>query len=464
MWGAVTGLSIVLIGAVAVFLIWLFMRVLVFLQPVLVPLAVAGIIAYLLEPLIRKLTDRGAPRMRAMLVVFAAFHLTILILATMVVVPAVRQSTQWFENREVSDLVENAQALADRAFGSIDRFWERFSLKPRAEAAPVVPAEAPTAPEATAPEPESGEATPGSAVDGLVPTPGSSTIAEKSGLRGFSSRAWLRDNTEMLMKKVGTFAASGFTGFLGLAGYIVGFFLVPLYLYYFLKESDAIKRTWSDYLPLTESQFKHELVSTLTEINGYLIAFFRGQMLVSLIDGLLVGLCLKLIGLPGGLLIGIFVALLGLLPYVGSLLCWIPAVIISISHFGQTTPGPGGVPGAQIVDPATGEVVRHYVNTWSLFPDQIWVYPLIVSAIFVVVQQVNSFVTQPKIVGDSVGLHPLTVIFSVLFWSLLIGGFLGVLLAVPLTASLKVLIRRYVWEKRLQQAAAAAPVPAEGAA
>ena len=476
LWGAVTGLSIVLIGAVSVFLIWLFMRVLVFLQPVLVPLAVAGIIAYLLEPLIRKLTDRGAPRMRAMLIIFTAFHLTILLLATMVVVPAVRQSTRWFEDREVADLLENVRSFSDKAFGSIDRFWERFSLNqqpsPGAEASPAgdtsaTPADAPPAPPAQpAPASTALPATPRAtpAVEPPATGPDStpdSTVASTDGRSvGFSSREWLRANTQMLVKKVGTFAATGFTGFLGLAGYIVGFFLVPLYLYYFLKESDTIKRTWSDYLPLTESKFKSEVVGTLTEINGYLIAFFRGQMLVSLIDGLLVGLCLKLIGLPGGLLIGIFVALLGLLPYVGSLVCWIPAVLIAISHFGQTAPGPGGVPGAAIVDATTGEVVRHYVNTWSLFPDQIWVYPLIVSAIFVIVQQVNSFVTQPKIVGDSVGLHPLTVIFSVLFWSLLIGGFLGVLLAVPLTASLKVLFRRYVWEKRLQQAAAAATAQA----
>jgi predicted PurR-regulated permease PerM len=443
LWGAVTGFSIVSIGAVAVFLIWLVMRVLVFLQPVLVPLAVAGIIAYLLEPLIRKLTDRGAPRTRAMLIIFSSFHLMILLLATMVVVPAVRQSSDWFENREVADIVENVRTFSDKAFGSIDTFWERFSLSqvsPK-KAEPVVPVVAPT----VAPAAAGGES---ADVGGSVSS--------------FSSRQWLQAHTQLLVKKAGAFAASGFTGFLGLAGYIVGFFLVPLYLYYFLKESDSIKRTWSDYLPLKESQFKSEVVSALTEINGYLIAFFRGQMLVSLIDGLLVGLFLKLIGLPGGLLIGIFVALLGLLPYVGSLVCWIPAVLIAISHFGQTASGPGGVPGAGIIDPATGVVVRHYVNTWSIFPDQIWVYPLVVSAIFVVVQQVNSFVTQPKIVGDSVGLHPLTVIFSVLFWSLLIGGFLGVLLAVPLTASLKVLFRRYVWEKRLQPAAAAAAAAAQG--
>ena len=58
----------------------------------------------------------------------------------------------------------------------------------------------------------------------------------------------------------------------------------------------------------------------------------------------------------------------------------------------------------------------------------------------------------PRIVGDSVGLHPLTVIFSVLFWSFLLGGLLGALLAVPLTASIKVLFRRYLWERRLEAA------------
>src|SRR5690606_12897427 len=74
----------------------------------------------------------------------------------------------------------------------------------------------------------------------------------------------------------------------------------------------------------------------------------------------------------------------------------------------------------------------------------------IVLAIFVLLQQINGLVTAPKIVGDSVGLHPLTVIFSVIFWSFLLGGLLGALLAVPLTAAIKVLFRRYLWERRLE--------------
>jgi len=83
--------------------------------------------------------------------------------------------------------------------------------------------------------------------------------------------------------------------------------------------------------------------------------------------------------------------------------------------------------------------------------DSPWAYVGAVAAIFVIVQQINSLVTAPKIVGESVGLHPMTVIFSMLFWSLILGGMLGALLAVPMTAAVKVLFRRYIWEKQIQK-------------
>ena len=154
-------------------------------------------------------------------------------------------------------------------------------------------------------------------------------------------------------------------------------------------------------------------------------------MLVSMIDGLLVGLALTIIGLPYAMLIGVFVAILGLIPYVGNFLCWLAAVLISIAHFGRTDP--------------EGYLLNTFAGMQSL-----WAYPILVTVLFIVVQQINSLVTAPRIIGDATGLHPLTVIFSVLFWSLLIGGLLGALLAVPLTASVKVLFRRYIWERRVQ--------------
>jgi len=69
--------------------------------------------------------------------------------------------------------------------------------------------------------------------------------------------------------------------------------------------------------------------------------------------------------------------------------------------------------------------------------------------VFAVVQQVDGLFISPRIVGEAVGLHPMTVIASVLVWTLLLGGLLGAILAVPMTASVKVLFRRYIWQARI---------------
>jgi predicted PurR-regulated permease PerM len=439
LWGAVTSLSIVLIGAVSVFLITLFTHVLDFLQPVLVPLALAGIIAYLLSPLIEKLRRRGLKRTSAMLTVYLTFHCGLLALAIVIVPPVVRQSIDFFQGKDilsrlgtVRDVVKKEYAADEKSPGG------EVSAPPMA--VPAVPPSAvptPGAPATAAPAP----AAP------AWEQKWAAFVAQHRGDVGqvmLSAVNYVEQNTERLKSWAAETAGSSFKGLIGLIGYFIGIVLVPIYLYYFLKEGNAIRRNWADYLPLRRSQFKDEVVATLTEINGYLIAFFRGQMLVSIIDGLLVGFCLALIGLPYGLLIGVCVALLGLVPFIGSILCWVPAVFISIAHFSQAE---NQWEMFQYI-----EHVSQGGQQWDVVHSPLWPYPLIVTGIFIIVQKINSFVTTPRIVGDSVGLHPLTVIFSVLFWSLLIGGFLGALLAVPLSASVKVLFRRYIWERRLQPA------------
>jgi len=226
-----------------------------------------------------------------------------------------------------------------------------------------------------------------------------------------------------IFTKAREWVSAGSTRIVGFLGLVLGMIMVPVYLFFFLKDSAAIREHWHDYVPLKASRFKTGLVETLQEINGYLISFFRGQVLVAAIDGLLVGIALTLFGLPYGFLIGVFMAILGVIPYIGNILCLIPACIIAWLHARG-----GGAP-------------------FDLDP---WAYTGGVVAIFVIVQQINSLVTAPKIVGDSVGLHPLTVIFSMLFWSLVLGGFVGALLAVPLTAAVKVLFRRFIWAPRMQ--------------
>ena len=118
-------------------------------------------------------------------------------------------------------------------------------------------------------------------------------------------------------------------GFLGVTGFLLSLVMVPIYLFFFLKERPAIQRRWKEYLPLRNSPLKDEVATILTQINSYLIAYFRGQLLVCLIDGLLIGTALLLLGLNFAPLIGLLVVILTMIPYIGIVLCWVPAVLIA---------------------------------------------------------------------------------------------------------------------------------------
>ena len=164
------------------------------------------------------------------------------------------------------------------------------------------------------------------------------------------------------------------------------------------------------------SPLKVEIVSLFNEINNYLIHFFRGQLLVSMIDGAIVGLSLFIfIRLDFAFLIGVMVGILCLIPYLGMALCLIPAMLIALAQYGDL------------------------------------MHPLWVLVIFLVIHNLDGIFISPKIIGSSVGLHPMTVIISVFAWTILLGGLLGALLAVPLTATLKVFLRRYFWDRPAEQ-------------
>lgn len=462
----------------AVYSVSVVARVLQFLQPVLVPVAFAGILAYLLQPLVDRLVKRGTPRFRAMMWIWMGFHLFILMLFLSVAVPTVSKGGRLIAARS-DQWVEAIGGFTGKVLEAVDKIADKLTglgkapapaADPGTASATAVATPAPTGSAAVAVPPVSNvegktQGTPNpslplpnspgalaSSIDNytsgeglddpdapviIPPTvPDAAVLADPASPinpRQSAARAtrWLAEHSEAISTRAMAYISNGVQGFFGLFGYLVGFILVPVYLYYFLKESDSIKQNWHNYVPLRASRLKAEVVSVLGEINSYLIAFFRGQMLVSMIDGLMVGLALAIIGLPYAMLIGVFVAILGLIPYVGNFLCWLGAVLISIAHFGRTD--------------AAGELINTFGGIQS-----VWGYPVLVTVLFVVVQQINSLVTAPRIIGDATGLHPLTVIFSVLFWSLLIGGLLGALLAVPLTASVKVLFRRYIWERRVQ--------------
>lgn len=421
LWMAATAFAIVLIGAIGVGLVWTTSRVLGFLQPILIPFAVAGVLAYLLDPVVERLQRWGTTRQRAVMAVFAAMTLALAGIALWIV-PAISQQT----GRLIQRLPGYTERVKDLTLNFAHNLQTKTGLK-------LFP-ELPPAPEKTGgPTPETKEVPPGSPAEaaekaakaGAPPIAPPATEAKPDDIQldwqQIVSGDWVRTTVPVVLRNTWRFITSSVGGFLGVFGFLLSMIIVPVYLWYFLIEGPHISMSWRDYVPLQKSAFKDEVVSTIGEINGYLIAFFRGQLLVSLINGTATGIGLMIVGLDFGLLIGLLLCVLGLIPYLGIVMCWVPAVVIASVQVG---------------------------GTW-IPTEHWWVFPLVVTGIFTVVQQIDGLFITPKIVGESVGLHPMTVIFSVFAWSLLMGGLLGAILAVPLTATLKVLLRRYVWEKRL---------------
>jgi predicted PurR-regulated permease PerM len=439
LWSALTGAAMLVLGSLLVGMVWLIGQIFGFLQPVLVPLIVAGIIAYLLDPVVRLLEKRGLNRLWAVVSVFLA-TLIVTTLLVAAVLPAIQGGRNFFKK------IFSKPVVAE-SVGAVAPTLEETPIESDQQA---VAEEDGDAPEKSLLKPEQEpDLTPALALalynlkseykDGPVGwllteiTDGGEPIAYANDARKPDSMDffWRTRAGRTLFEYKGEILETGkrwlsvgSSKILGFLGLVLGMIMVPVYLFFFLKDSASIRDHWHEYVPLRASRFKTELVSTLKEINGYLISFFRGQVLVGVIDGILVGIALFLFGLPYALLIGVFMALLGIIPYIGNILCLIPACIIAYLH-AQTSDVPFGL--------------------------EPWPYVGFVILIFAGVQQINSLVTAPKIVGDSVGLHPLTVIFSMLFWSLVLGGFVGALLAVPLSAALKVIFRRYFWERTLRE-------------
>lgn len=427
-WAALAALSVVSIGGVAVGLIWLVSQVLGFLQPILIPFAVAGVLAYLLDPVVSKIVQLGTSRQRAVIAVFAIF--TIALAGVLVwIIPAVWTQT--------GNLVKKVPMYRERITYKVEEFnrWahaleEKYGVRvlpqipekienPLATTEPPVsPVPGTTTPKTPAVEP----APPAPTTHEILKAP-APEIVPAIDLQTFLQGDWLRRTMPGILRKTWTFVTNSVGGFLGVFGFLLSMVIVPIYLYYFLIESKNIAASWGDYLPLRASTFKDEVVAAISEINGYLIAFFRGQLLVSLINGTATGILLVSVGLDFGILIGLVLCFLGLIPYLGIILCWIPAVIIASVQGGS----------------------------WLISADAAWYwFPLVVTLIFVVVQQIDGLFITPKIVGESVGLHPMTVMASVFVWSLLMGGLLGAILAVPMTATIKVLLKRYVWQRKLR--------------
>jgi len=435
MWAALTALFVVLLIVIAGAVVYVGANLISFLQPILIPVAIAVILAYLLDPLVTELCRRKMGRGWAIIVIFIS---VIIALAGLVawVAPTISMQSANFAR----ELPSYTQKTRDRIVDLIVQYNRAAGgTAGRAKSASsglvnfllgTPPPRAPS-PTPVAPTPTSLPETSASPVETISAAPAKISSAERQQLEARAEKIIpnLERYLPTLADKIWNIVKKSIGGFLGVTGFLLSLIMVPIYLFFLLKERPRIEKRWKDYLPLRASPLKDEIAAALSEINNYTIAYFRGQLLVCLVDGTLIGSILTLYGLNFAPLIGLLVVILTMIPYIGIVICWAPAVLIAAFQWGD------------------------------------WTHPLIVTVIFIVVQNLEGMFYAPRIVGKSVGLHPMTVIVSIFVWGLLIGGLLGPILAVPLTATIKVLLTRYVWgpsvRERARDQVASVPVVRE---
>lgn len=349
-----------------------------FLSPVLVPLFFAFLVAYVLDPLVDLFEKIRIKRMTT-IIVLAIVGLALLLAMPLYLLPRVIR-----EADDLRRLAEERIAEGGDAQELVQRVADRLPLRSLVEALDWVPEN----------EDE---------YDAL-----SVLVFEVSSRIRERAAEFLQEYGRQIVS-VGAIAGSGVAGFFaGMGRWLLNLIMVignlALFAFvtgYLLRDFDNIIATAKDLVP---PRYRERVFSVGTKIDAQLRGFLRGQALVCLFLGVIYAIGLTIAGVPFGIVLGLFGGLASFVPYLGLVLTIGPAIVLC--------------------------VVQYAGLDWHL---------LVVLATFGIAQILEGTLITPKVVGEQVGLGPVWVILAVLVFGNAL-GFLGLLLAVPIAAILKVLI------------------------
>jgi predicted PurR-regulated permease PerM len=216
---------------------------------------------------------------------------------------------------------------------------------------------------------------------------------------------------QILMETINNIRKGIIQGMRDFAGVAVGvisllpsFMLAPFLAYYIVKDFSQIKKAFLGFLP---PNYRKDILILVREGDIIFSQFLRGRLLISMIVGFLTGVGAALINVPFAVLIGLFTAIADLIPFFGPILAAIPVIGLALT-----------------------------ISHWKGF---------VMLGIFLFVQQLEASYLTPSLLGDRVGLNPMTTVFV-----LLVGGYvagpLGLIFAVPVAGLLRVVLH-YLWEK-----------------
>ena len=205
---------------------------------------------------------------------------------------------------------------------------------------------------------------------------------------------------------VGRQALSAGAGLLSWVVGLMGWAVFPIYFSFFLMTETTKPADLKGYLPFLKPETRKDIVYLFGEFVNIMVAFFRGQLVIASIQGVLFAIGFSLAGLKYGAVIGITLGFLNIVPYLGNIIGLGTALPIAFFQEG------GGI----------GRVVA-------------------VLVVFAIVQSIEGYFLTPKIMGDRTGLHPVVIIIAIFFWGTALSGISGMILAIPLTAFMVVFWR-----------------------
>lgn len=184
---------------------------------------------------------------------------------------------------------------------------------------------------------------------------------------------------------------------IGLMEYTIGVAVSPIIAFYILHDWQRIRKSLFELLPIECRGTCGEIAA---EVNHVLSGVIRGQVIISIFVGTAVTVGLYYFGVPYAILLGVLAGILDVIPYFGAIFGAVPAILFGL-----------------FISPLTA---------------------LEVAILFFVVHQLESSIIHPNVVGDSIGMHPLAVLFFV-FLGGEVGGLVGMVIGVPLAAIIKII-------------------------
>ncbi|MEM1249766.1 MAG: AI-2E family transporter [Acidobacteriota bacterium] len=189
-------------------------------------------------------------------------------------------------------------------------------------------------------------------------------------------------------------------------GAVLTWAVLPVYFAFFLMAEPGRQIDLDHVLPFLKKETRENVVYLGTEFINIMVAFFRGQLIIAFLQGVLYAIGFSLVGLKYGLVLGLALGFLNIIPYLGSIVGLGVAIPLGFFQNG------GGL--------------------WMIAA---------VLIVFTIVQMIEGYVLTPKVMGDRTGLHPMAIIIAVFFWGSALSGLAGMILAIPLTAFLVVFWR-----------------------